>query len=59
MMLLAMIGIGVLVYYLINDKTAIGKSTGKGSAEALLKERFVNGEIDEKTYLQMKETIKG
>jgi uncharacterized membrane protein len=32
---------------------------GKESAEERLKTRFVNGEIDEKTYLQMKETIKG
>ena len=28
------------------------------SPEDLLKERFVNGEIDEETYLKMKETLK-
>lgn len=60
MMLIAVIGIGFLIYYLnSNGKMGTGSSTGKGSAEELLKARFVNGEIDEKTYLQMKETIKG
>ena len=55
-MLLIFIGIGVLIYYFINN----GKITlpGKMSTDDILKERFVNGEIDEKTYLQMKETLK-
>jgi len=26
-------------------------------AEELLKEKYINGEIDEKTYLKMKETL--
>ncbi len=62
MMLILVIGIGVLIYYMFfNGKTSNGGLTfsGKESAEEQLKTRFVNGEIDEKTYLQMKETIKG
>jgi putative membrane protein len=57
MMILLFIGIAVLIYYLVNN----GNVTlpGKKSAEDILKERFVKGEIDEKAYLQMKETLKG
>jgi uncharacterized membrane protein len=61
-MLLFLVGIGVLVYFILfSGKTSnVGLTTlGKESAEERLKTRFVNGEIDEKTYLQMKETIKG
>jgi uncharacterized membrane protein len=61
-MLLFLVGIGVLVYVILfSGKTSnVGLMTlGKESAEERLKTRFVNGEIDEKTYLQMKETIKG
>lgn len=59
MMLLPIIAIGALMYYFFNDKASNKVSFQKNqSAEALLKERYVNGEIDEKTYLQMKETIR-
>ncbi len=55
-MILLFIGIAVLIYYLVNN----GNVTlpGKKSAEDILKERFVKGEIDEKAFLQMKETLK-
>ncbi len=57
MMLLFYIGIGVLIYYVYtNNKATVAEIK---TAEELLKERFVNGDIDEKTFLQMKETIKG
>lgn len=49
--------IGVLLYFMyrsINDRNL---NTDK-SAEEILKERFVNGEIDEATYTHMKETLK-
>ncbi len=61
-MLILVVGIGILLYYIFfNDKISNGSLTfpGKESSEDQLKTRFVNGEIDEKTYLQMKETIKG
>lgn len=59
MMIIWFVGIGVLVYYLFfnQDKGKVILS-GNKSPEEQLKERFVKGEIDEKTYLQMKETIK-
>ncbi len=54
---LALIGIGI--YYIFFNK---GKSTitlpNSKSPEDILKERFVNGKIDEETYLKIKETLK-
>ncbi|SKB70517.1 putative membrane protein [Acetoanaerobium noterae] len=59
MMIIWFVVIGVLIYYLFFSKDN-GKVNfpGSKSPEEQLKERFVKGEIDEKTYLQMKETIK-
>ncbi len=62
MMLIFLVGFGFLIYYLfLNGKTTNGGFAFQGtqSPEELLKSRYVNGEIDEKTYLQMKETLKG
>ena len=49
--------IGVL-YYLFHDRLP-GKDTAKCSStpEAILKNRFVNGEIDEDTYKRMITTL--
>lgn len=59
MMIVALAGIGFLVYYLSAGKdNQYFAKLNKKSPEDILKERFVNGEIDEKTYLQMKEAIK-
>lgn len=59
MMIIGFIGIGVLIYYLLTNKEN-GKIlfSGNISPEDLLKQRYIKGEIDEKTFLQMKETIK-
>lgn len=62
MMIILLIGICVFMYFIFfNGQTGKGHFTklDKESAEDKLKMRFVNGEIDEKTYLQMKETLKG
>lgn len=57
MMIIFWLGAAFLIYYLFQNGTF---NTPKGkSPEDLLKERFVKGEIDEATYLQMKETLKG
>lgn len=59
MMFIWLLGIGVLVYYVfLNQDKGKALLGGSKSPEDQLKERFVKGEIDEKTYLQMKETIK-
>jgi uncharacterized membrane protein len=59
MMIIWLVGIGALAYYLFSNQDR-GKAIlpGSKSPEEQLKERFVRGEIDEKTYLQMRETIK-
>lgn len=62
MMILGLLAIGFLVYYLMDGKhrgSVLDLTTRKETtATEILKQRFVNGEIDEKAYLQMSETIK-
>jgi uncharacterized membrane protein len=49
------IAIGVIVYYVfIKDS----KSSSGSAAEDILKQRYVNGEIDEITYNRMKDTLR-
>jgi len=57
MMIIVVVVIALVIYYGFNGK---GQATGflKSDANEMLKERFVKGEIDEQTYLQMKETLK-
>jgi len=58
MMIIGLVFIGVVIYYFVKngefDKTKC--KSGK-TAEDILKERYVNGEIDEATYIKMKMTI--
>jgi uncharacterized membrane protein len=56
-MLLPIVVIGFLLYYGFNGKGNV-PNFHRNDPNELLKERFVNGEIDEQTYLQMKETLK-
>ncbi|BEP28324.1 SHOCT domain-containing protein [Helicovermis profundi] len=59
MMILIILLVGAFIYYSMNGNTfkgAVGFS--KRNPDELLKERFINGEIDEKTYVQMKETLR-
>jgi len=57
MMWILIIIIIAFVYY--NNNGNLGNlSIGKKNPDELLRERFVKGEIDESTYLQMKETLK-
>ena len=57
--ILILVVVGIVLYYLFNGngKSSITLPNSK-SPEEKLKERFVNGEIDEETYLNMKETLK-
>lgn len=46
------------IYYLfVNKGTANIRFNGNKDPEEVLKERYVNGEIDEEAYKRMKETI--
>lgn len=56
MMMLILIVVIVWLYY--HKDTAKMTFAGTRSAEEQLKERFVRGEIDEETYLRMKDMIK-
>lgn len=57
MMIILVVVIGLVLYYGFNGKGNI-PSFQKNDPTEMLKQRFVNGEIDEATYLQMKETLK-
>lgn len=56
MWLIVIIVIGYVYYSNKNGSSSFG--IGNKNSDELLKERFVKGEIDESTYLQMKETLK-
>ena len=49
------IAIGVIVYYVFIKDTKISSSS---AAEEILRQRYVNGEIDEAQYNRMKETLR-
>jgi putative membrane protein len=53
---LVLIGFGIYFLFFNNGKSNI-KFPNSKSPEEKLKERFVNGEIDEETYKKMKETL--
>ncbi|NDL66607.1 hypothetical protein [Anaerotalea alkaliphila] len=57
MMFAGWILIGVLAYVLLKDRELLPREEKGGQAMERLKERFVNGEIDEGTYLKMKNMI--
>jgi len=53
----ALMGIGI--YYLLTNKKDVNLGNNhKTSPEEKLKERYVNGEIDEETFNKMLKTIK-
>ena len=45
----------LVVYILVKDKKI--KVGGSSEAEETLKKRYINGEIDEETYLKMKRIL--
>jgi hypothetical protein len=55
MLLIGIAVIAVIVYFLAKDKKI--KFPSSNEAEETLKKRYINGEIDEETYLRMKRTI--
>lgn len=60
MMLLGWIAIGAVIYLLFKDSISNKFKIGSSSKESSLKQldaRFINGEIDEETYLRMKSLI--
>lgn len=50
--------IGIVIYFLLSQNGISKiKFSGSRSPEDILKERFVNGEIDVETFEKMKETL--
>lgn len=60
MLIFFLILLGIGAYFLFYNKsvTAI-KIPNRKSAEEILDERFVNGEIDEEAYKKMKSALNG
>jgi len=59
MMILGLVLIGLVIYYFVkNGELGKAKSSNSQSPEDILKERYVNGEIDEATFIRMKMTLK-
>ncbi len=56
MLWLIFIAGAIVVYFLVKDKKI--NIAGTSEAEETLKKRYINGEIDDETYLKMKENIK-
>lgn len=59
MMFIGLIIAAVFIYFILaGDKKNNVSPFMRKTPEDILKERFINGEIDEKTYIQMKETLR-
>ena len=57
-MMLVPILLIILVYWLLSDGKKNIFIKGESNAESILKERYVNGEIDEETFRKMRSVIK-
>lgn len=60
MMILTFLLLGFVIYFIVTNKDAQDfKFSSKKNPEEILRERYVNGEIDEDTFKNMKEVLKG
>ena len=58
MFLFWLVPLGIVAYYMFFNKgNAKIQFPNSKSAEETLKERFVNGDIDEETFMRMRETL--
>nr|WP_312577545.1 SHOCT domain-containing protein [Sedimentibacter sp.] len=58
-MLLIWVVIGLIIYYLYKNNANLNiKHERESSAEAILKQRYVKGEIDDDTFEKMMKIIK-
>jgi uncharacterized membrane protein len=56
-MIFVLVLILIVVYFMFKDDK-INFNTNQNNPEQKLKERYINGEIDEETYLKMKSVIR-
>lgn len=55
MMILTWLILGFVIYYIVTNKGGQDfKSSSKKNPDEILKERYINGEIDEETFKSMK-----
>lgn len=59
MMILTFLLLGFVIYYFVSNKDVQNfKLSNNKNPEEILRERYVNGEIDEDTFKNMKEVLK-
>ena len=59
MMILTFLLLGFVIYYFVANKDVQNfKLSNNKNPEEILRERYVNGEIDEDTFKSMKEVLK-
>lgn len=59
MMILTFLLLGFVIYYFVANKDVQNfKLSSNKNPEEILRERYVNGEIDEETFKNMKEVLK-
>ncbi len=59
MMILTFLLLGFVIYYFVANKDVQNfKLSNNKNPEEILRERYVNGEIDEDTFKNMKEVLK-
>lgn len=50
--------IGLIIYFTVRMFRKPAASSGPGNAEDILRRRYAKGEIDEQTYMEMKDRLK-
>ncbi|HSR04072.1 MAG TPA: hypothetical protein VLM88_05750 [Proteiniclasticum sp.] len=58
-MIFVLVLVLAVFYYMFKDDHKINFSSNQNNPEQKLKERYINGDIDEETYLKMKSVING
>ena len=58
-MIFVLVLVLAVFYFMFKDDHKINFNSNQNNPEQKLKERYINGDIDEETYLKMKSVING
>lgn len=58
MMIILVLIIGFGIYYIYKNNTVLDNDNKENNAEDILRQRYVNGEIDDETFARMIKVIK-